>query len=82
MSRIDHIVQGAYKCNDCQKYRWLTVIPAIIDGVVEEIPESAFDGLKCYSCESENCQMVFTTTNVDEANAYAATINALEDVNE
>jgi hypothetical protein len=78
MSRIDHIVQGAYKCNDCQKYRWLTVIPAIVDGVVEEVPESAYDGLECNSCKSRNCQMVFTTTDVNEASAYAATINALE----
>jgi hypothetical protein len=69
--RISAAVYSAYKCNDCKSVRAVTMIPAVIDGVVEDDQMTAQDCSVCYSTDIET---LFETKDPSEGSAYLKVI--------
>lgn len=75
---VDGARHGAYRCNDCRNLRSLTMLPATINGVTEPLTDDCFEGLDCYECKSTNLTILFNCKDANEALAYFAAIEALE----
>ena len=69
---ISAAVFSAYKCNDCNSVRAVTMIPAVIDGVVEDDQMTAPD---CSVCYSTNIKTLFETKDPSEGSAYLKVIS-------
>jgi hypothetical protein len=76
--RVDGTRHGAYRCLDCASLRSMTMLPGLVDGVAEVLTDSCFDDLPCGECNSPNITILFNTDSANDALAYFATIEALE----
>ena len=65
--RMSQVTHSAYRCNSCSIVRTVVVVPAIIDGIVDEGPRVAFD---CIECASTDITTLYETLDPWEAEAY------------
>ena len=75
---VQEMLQGAYKCQDCEKYGYIQTIPAMTNGIVEDLTEISLESVFCVHCLSKKLTLVFLTKNDAEAQVYYKTIKALE----
>lgn len=66
-TRMSQVTHSAYRCNSCSLIRTVVVVPAIIDGIVDEGPHVAFD---CGECSSTDITTLYETKDPWEAEAY------------
>ena len=79
---IEGTRHAAYRCLDCGSVRSMTMVPMLIDGVAEVLTDSCFEGVPCYQCHSANIRILFNTKSANDALAYFAAIEALENKKE
>ena len=70
--RMSAVVYSAYKCNSCNSVRAVTMIPAVIDGIIEDDQMTA---QFCSVCDSTNIKTLFETKNASESAAYLKVIS-------